>query len=110
MGDDHYRRASHRDRTSPRVSSGGSAARPTAQGHYRGFHDRSESNRGMPGRAFLLPLRRTGVQQQEEMMPSSRDDAETSAIHAAYQEQIKALFKVYRLRGERLVRRRCTEG
>ena len=27
-------------------------------------------------------------------MPSSRDDAETSAIHAAYQEQIKALFKV----------------
>jgi hypothetical protein len=28
------------------------------------------------------------------MMPSSRDDAETSAIHAAYQEQIQALFKV----------------
>jgi hypothetical protein len=27
-------------------------------------------------------------------MPSSRDDAETSAIHAAYQEQIRALFKV----------------
>ena len=27
-------------------------------------------------------------------MPSSRDDAETSAIHAAYQEQIQALFKV----------------
>jgi hypothetical protein len=34
------------------------------------------------------------VQQQEEMMPSSGDDSERSAIEAAYQEQIHALFKV----------------
>src|SRR5262245_6188084 len=49
MGDDQYRLSDQGARTATLAASGGSAARPTAQGHYRGFPDRSESIRGMPG-------------------------------------------------------------